>query len=136
MGAQIFRVSSHPVRAFQGSDALFQWTLESRLTSRPDFQGMVFGVWRNGYVASNILSVTSKGGVFPNPDLKREAPSLEGRVQWKGDLSQSVAAFQITHIIAEDQMDYGLRLEFGALKEPESDFLSLRVEGNQETAEH
>lgn len=127
----MYRVSSDPVRAFQGSDALFQWTLSEDLTSRPDFEGLVFGVWRNGYVASYILSVTKNGLIIPNPGLMDEAPYLAGRVQWKGDLSKSLAAFQISHVSAQDQLDYGLRLEFGALKDSESDFVSLEVEGNR-----
>ena len=128
-GGEIFRLSSDPVRAFAGSNALFQWTLEKRLTSRPDFQGVVFGVWKNGYVASYILSVTKNGGIITNPALKEEAPSLAGRVQWNGDLSKSIAAFQISHISALDQMSYGMRLEFGDMEDSPSDFLSLRVEG-------
>ena len=110
---------------------MFQWNLKKRLTSRYDFQGVVFGLWKNGYVASYILSVTKNGGVITNPGLKEEAPSLVGRVQWKGDLSKSIAAFEISHISALDQMDYGMRLDFGEMKDSESDFLSLRVEGNQ-----
>ena len=109
---------------------MFQWTLKKYLTSRPDFQGVVFGLWRNGYVASYILSVTKTGGIVTNPGLKDEAPSLDGRVQWKGDLSKSIAAFEISHISALDQMDYGMKLDFGEMKDSESDFLSLRVEGN------
>ena len=129
-GGEIFRLSSDPVRAFEGSNALFQWTLQKRLTSRPDFQGVVFGLWKNGYVASYILSVTKNGGIITNPALKDDAPSLAGRVQWKGDLSKSIAAFQISRISTLDQMDYGMKLEFGEMKDSESDFLSLRVEGN------
>ena len=128
-GGEIFRLSSDPVRAFEGSNAVFQWILEKQLTSRPDFQRVVFGVWKNGYVASYILSVTKNGGIFTNPSLKEEAPSLAGRVQWKGDLFKSIAAFQISHISALDQKDYGMRLEFDEMKDSESDFISLRVEG-------
>ena len=54
---------------------------------------------------------------------------MAGRVQWKGDLSKSIAAFQISHISPSDQMDYGMRLEFGDMEDSASDFLSLRVEG-------
>jgi len=129
-GAEIFRVSSNPVRVFQGSDALFQWTLKKGLTSQPDFRGVVFGVWKNGYVASYLLSVTKNGWIVLNPDLKDEAPHLAGRVQWKGDLFKSIAAFQISHVSAQDQMEYGLRLEYGTLKGSQSDSLGLKVEGN------
>jgi len=132
-GADIFRVSSNPVRVFQGSDALFQWTLKKRLTSQPDFRGVVFGIWKNGYVASYLLSVTKNERIVLNPGLKDEAPHLADRVQWKGDLSKSSAAFQISHVSAQDQMEYGLRLEYGALKGSQSDSLSLKVEGNCHT---
>ena len=112
---------------------LFQWTLKKGLTSQHDFRGVVFGVWKNGYVASYLLSVTKNGWIVLNPGLKDETPHLAGRVQWKGDLSKSIAAFQISHVSAQDQMEYGLRLEFGALKDSQSDFLSLKVEGNWRT---
>jgi len=127
-GAEIFRVSSNPVRVFPGSDALFQWTLRKDLISQPDFRGVLFGVWKNGYVSSYLLSVTNNGWIVLNPGLKNETLHLAGRVQWKGDLSKSIAAFQISHVSAQDQMEYGLRLEFGALKRSQSDFLSLKVE--------
>ena len=62
--------------------------------------------------------------------FKEEAPQIDGRVQWKGDLSKSLAAFQISRVSAEDQMDYGLLLDFGALNDSEADFASLQIEGN------
>ncbi|XP_068732343.1 uncharacterized protein [Montipora capricornis] len=133
-GAKIVRLSSHPVRAFQGSDALFQWILNKHRPARHDFQRLVFGIWRNGYLSSYILSVTKDGEVIPNPSLRDEFPSLAERVQWKGDLAKSIAAFQVSQIEAEDQMDYGLRLEFFTLRDSQSDFLSLRVEVETKSA--
>ena len=84
----------------------------------------------NGYLASYIISVTKDGKVIPNRGLRDEFPSLAERVHWKGDLAKSIAAFQISQIEPKDQMDYGLRLEFATLRDSQSDFLSLRVEGN------
>ncbi|XP_068691316.1 uncharacterized protein [Montipora foliosa] len=133
-GAEIVRLSPHPVRAFQGSHALFQWILNKHRPSRADFQRLVFGIWRNGYLASYILSVTKDGEVIPNPGLRDEVPSLAERVQWIGDLAKSVASFQISQIEPEDQMDYGLRLEFATLRDSQSDFLSLRVEAGKISA--
>lgn len=132
--AEIVRLSPHPVRAFQGSDALFQWSLNKHRPARHDFERLVFGIWRNGYLASYIISVTKDGEVIPNPGLRDEFPSLAERVQWKGDLAKSIAAFQISHIEPEDQMDYGLRLEFATLRDSHSDFLSLRVEAERKSA--
>ena len=109
---------------------MFQWILNKHRPARHDFQRLVFGIWRNGYLSSYILSVTKDGEVIPNPSLRDEFPSLAERVQWKGDLAKSIAAFQISQIEPEDQMDYGLRLEFFTLRDSQSDFLSLRVEGN------
>ncbi|XP_068686392.1 uncharacterized protein [Montipora foliosa] len=128
LSAGIIRLSSHPVRAFQGSDALFQWILNKHRPARHDFERLVFGIWRNGYLASYIVSVTKDGKVIQNPNLRDEFPSLVERVQWKGDLAKSIAVFQISHVELEDQMHYGLRLEFAALRYSRSDFLSLRVE--------
>ncbi|KAJ7381384.1 hypothetical protein OS493_001518 [Desmophyllum pertusum] len=125
--AKIIRVSSDPVRAFEGSDALFQWTISKDLTSRPDFKGLVFGLWKNGYLATYLTTVTSTKRVILNPGLKDEAPQLDGRVQWKGDLSKSLAAFQISHVSAHDQMDYGLLLNFGPYKKSLSDSVRLEV---------
>ncbi|XP_078379886.1 uncharacterized protein LOC144662814 isoform X1 [Oculina patagonica] len=125
--AQIVRVSSNPVGAFEGSDALFQWTLSTNVTSRPDYQGLVFGLWRNGYLATYITTVTRTNRIISNPGLKDEAPQLDGRVQWKGDLSKSFAAFQISHVSAKDQMDYGLVLNFGPYKNSLSDSVRLEV---------
>ena len=137
--AQIIRVSSDPVRAFEGSDALFQWVLSKDLTSRPDFQGLVFGLWKNGYLATYLITVTTARRIILNPGLIDEAPQLEGRVQWRGDLSKSLAAFQISQVNAKDQMDYGLGLNFGPYRNSLSDSIRLEVkgkrrrEGNMET---
>lgn len=125
-------MSSDPVRAFEGSDALFQWTISKDLTSRPDFKGLVFGLWKNGYLATYLTTVTSTKRVILNPGLKDEAPQLDGRVQWKGDLSKSLAAFQISHVSAHDQMDYGLLLNFGPYKKSLSDSVRLEVKGKRE----
>lgn len=129
--AQIIRVSSDPVRAFEGSDAVFQWILSKDLTSRPDFQGLVFGLWKNGFLATYITTVTKAKRIILNPDLKDEAPQLEGRVQWRGDLSKSLAAFQISQVYAKDQMDYGLVLNFGPYRNPLSDTVRLEVKGKR-----
>ena len=129
--AQIIQVSPDPVRAFEGSDALFQWVLSKDLTSRPDFQGLVFGLWKNGYLATYLITVTKARRIILNPDLKDEAPQLEGRVQWKGDLSKSFAAFQISQLSAKDQMDYGLVLNFGPYRNSLSDSVKLEVKGKR-----
>ena len=118
------------MRAFEGSDALFQWTLNKDLISQPDFEGLIFGLWKYGYLATYITTVTRTNRIISNPGLKEEAPQIDGRVQWKGDLSKSLAAFQISRVSAEDQMDYGLLLDFGALNDSEADFVSLQIEGN------
>lgn len=129
--AQIIRVSSDPVRAFKGSDAVFQWVLSKDLTSRPDFQGLVFGLWKNGYLATYLTTVTKARRIILNPGLKDEAPHLEGRVQWRGDLSKSLAAFQISQVNAKDQMDYGLVLNFGPYRNSLSDSVRLEVKGKR-----
>ena len=131
--AGISRSSSNPIRVFQGFDATFQWTLSKNLTSRPDFKGLVFGLWKNGYLATYITTVTRKEEIIPNPDLKVEAPQLDGRVQWKGDLSKSLAAFQISDVSLQDQMDYGLLLNFGPFRNSPSDSVRLEVKGKRST---
>ena len=129
-GREIFGVSSDPIIAFEGSNVLFQWNLKGNLTSQPDFKGVVFGVWRNGYLATYLTTVTKNEQVIQNPHLKKEAPQFFGRVQWRGDLSKSLAVFQIS---AKDQMDYGLLLNFGPYRNSPSDSVSLKVEGKQST---
>ena len=129
LGAEISRLSSDPVRAFQGSIATFQWTLSENLTSRPDFEGLVFGLWKNGYLATYITTVTRNERIIPNPGLEEEAPQFDGRVQWKGDLSKSLAAFQISQVSSEYQMDYGIVLNFGPYTDAPSDSVSLEVKG-------
>ena len=125
------RISSDPVRAFEGSDAVFQWFLSKDLTSRPDFEGLVFGLWRNGYLATYLTTVTKERRIILNPGLKDEAQQLEGRVQWRGDLSKSLAAFQISQVNAKDQMDYGLVLNFGPYRNSLSDSVRLEVKGKR-----
>ena len=119
------------MRAFEGSDALFQWVLSKDLTSRPDFQGLVFGLWKNGYLAIYLITVTKARRIILNPGLKDEAPQLDGRVQWKGDLSKSLAAFQISQVNAKDQMDYGIVLDFGPYRNSLSDSIRLEVKGKR-----
>lgn len=122
------------MRAFEGSDALFQWTLNKDVTSQPDFEGLVFGLWKNGYLATYITTVTRTNRIISNPRLKEEAPQIDGRVQWKGDLSKSLAAFQISHVSEKDQMDYGLVLNFGPYKNSLSDSVRLEVKGKRQNS--
>ena len=75
--------------------------------------------------------MTKTKDIILNPGLKYEAPHLDGHVQWKGDLSKSLAAFQISHISQEDQMQYGLMIDFGALKDSKTSFVSLQIQGNR-----
>ena len=128
-GAVFSRVPSDPLWAFPGSDATFRWSLAENLTSLPDFQALVFGLWRDGFVAIYITTVTRNGQVIPNPDLKKEAPRLDGRVQWKGDLSKSLVAFQISDVRIQDQTDYGLLLNFGPFRHSPTYSVRLEVEG-------
>lgn len=127
-GAVFSRVPSDLVRAVLGSDVTFQWSLAENLTSLPDFQALVFGLWRHGFVATYITTVTRNGQVIPNPDLKKEAPRLDGRVQWKGNLSKSLVAFQISDVRIQDQTDYGLLLNFGPFRHSPTDSVRLEVE--------
>ena len=110
---------------------MFQWLLSKDLTTRPDFQGLIFGLWKNGYLATYLTTVTKARRIILNPGLKDEAPQLEGRVQWRGDLSKSLVAFQISHVNAKDQMDYGLVLNFGPYKNSLSDSVGLEVKGKR-----
>lgn len=128
--AHINRVSSDPVRIFEGSDAVFQWTLSEDLTSRPDFKGLIFGICKNGYLTTYITTITKNWQIIWNPELKQEAPQLAGRMQWKGDFSKSLVAFQLSSVRTQDQMDYGVMLDFGALRGSETNFLRLQIEGN------
>ena len=130
---EIFRVSSDPVIAFKGSDVLFQWNLTENLTTPPDFEGLVFGIWRDGYLATYFTTVTKNEQVIPNPDLKDEAPQFDGRVQWRGDLSKSHVVFQMSAVSFKDQMDYGLLLNFGPYGNSLSDSVRLKVEGKKST---
>lgn len=132
-GREIFRVSPDPAIAFEGSDVLFQWNLRENLTTQPDFQGLVFGIWRNGYLATYFTTVTRNEQVIPNPSLRDEALQFDGRVRWRGDLSKSLVAFQISAVSFKDQMDYGLLLNFGPYRNSPSDSVSLKVEGKQST---
>ena len=112
---------------------MFQWSLSKDLTSQPEFQELVFGIWKNGYLATYITTVTKANRIISNPDLKHEAPQLDGRVRWKGDLSESLAAFQITHVSTEDQMDYGLVLNFGPYENSVSDSVRLEIKGKEKS---
>ena len=90
---------------------------------------MVFGLWRNGHLATYITTVTRNEQVIPNPAIKEEAPQFVDRVKWKGDLSKSLAVFQISHVGSEDQMEFGIMLNFGPFRNLLSDSLRLEVQG-------
>ena len=128
---ELSRVSPNPMKAYKGSNVVFKWTLAKEITSRPHFEKLVFGVWRNGYLDTYITTVTKTGRIIPNPELLQQESQFHGRVQWKGDLSQSVAAFEISNIDSRDQMDYGLVLKFGLFRDQLSNVISLAVKGKK-----
>ena len=129
-GSWIFRISSDPIRVFQGSSAVFIWGLREDLISQSAFKGLTFGLWKNGHLTTYIISLTKSGRIIPNPDLDDQLTFFAGRVQWIGNLTKSFAAFEVSQISARDQMDYGIQLHFGAFKDPVSDFVRLEVVGN------
>lgn len=129
-GSWIFRISSDPIRVFQGSSAVFIWGLREDLISQPAFKGLTFGLWKNGHLTTYIISLTKSGRIIPNADLDDQLTFFAGRVQWIGNLTKSFAAFEVSQISARDQMDYGIQLHFGAFKDPVSDFVRLEVVGN------
>ena len=128
-GSWIFRISSDPVRVFQGSSTVFIWGLREDLISQPAFKGLTFGLWKNGHLTTYIISLTKSGRIIPNPDPDDQLKFFAGRVQWIGNLTKSFAAFEVSQISARDQMDYGIQLHFGAFKDPVSDFVRLEVVG-------
>lgn len=133
-GSWIFRISSDPIRVFQGSSAVFIWGLREDLISQPAFKGLTFGLWKNGHLTTYIISLTKSGRIIPNPDLDDQLTFFAGRVQWIGNLTKSFAAFEVSQISARDQMDYGIQLHFGAFKDPVSDFVGLEVVAERTSA--
>ncbi|CAH3192271.1 unnamed protein product, partial [Porites evermanni] len=133
-GSWIFRISSDPIRVFQGSSAVFIWGLREDLISQPAFKGLTFGFWKNGHLTTYIISLTKSGRIIPNPDLDDQLTFFAGRVQWIGNLTKSFAAFEVSQISARDQMDYGIELHFGAFKDPVSDFVRLEVVAERTSA--
>lgn len=128
LGLDIVRLSTNPVRVIKGDDAILQWAVHENITSPSEFENLVFGLWRNGHLATYITTVTRNEQVIPNPAIKEEAPQFVDRVKWKGDLSKSLAVFQISHVGSEDQMEFGIMLNFGPFRNLLSDSLRLEVQ--------
>ncbi|XP_068732572.1 limbic system-associated membrane protein-like isoform X1 [Montipora capricornis] len=128
LGLDIVRLSTNPVRVIKGDDAILQWAVHENITTPSEFENLVFGLWRNGHLATYITTVTRNEQVIPNPAIKEEAPQFVDRVKWRGDLSKSLAVFQISDVGSEDQMEFGITLNFGPFRNLLSDSLRLEIQ--------
>lgn len=93
---------SKPTVSRKGDNVTFTWGYHLSHASRSRFSRVVFGVWKNGDVATPLLTILNNGSsVF-----------YSNGIDWLGN--RSTASFKLHHVSTADDRWYGCKLDFGA----------------------
>ncbi|XP_058955538.2 uncharacterized protein [Pocillopora verrucosa] len=112
-----------------GETVSFRWHYNSGDLKNDLFE-VVFGIWKSpGFLKTKLIAVNSSG-------FASTRSSYKSSVGWAGNLTSSVAVFELYNVKLEDGKTYGIVVEYGLQNTPLTDSVQLQVEsrGPLETA--
>ena len=105
------------IEAFSGETVSFRWHYNSG-DLKNDFFEVVFGIWKSpGFLKTKLIAVNSSGF----------ASTRSSSVGWAGNLTSSVAVFELHNVTLKDSKKYGIVVEYGAPNTPLIDSVQLQV---------
>ena len=82
---------------------------------------MFTGIWKSsGFLKTKLIAVNSSG-------FASTRSSYKFSVGWAGNLTSSVAAFELYNIKLEESKKYGIVVEYGLQNTPLTDSVQLQV---------
>nr|XP_058955536.1 uncharacterized protein LOC131782817 isoform X1 [Pocillopora verrucosa] len=114
-----------------GGTVSFRWHYNSGDLQNDLFE-VVFGIWKSpGFLKTKLIAVNSSG-------FSSTRSSYKSSVGWAGNLTSSIAVFELYKVKLEDSKTYGIVVEYGLQNTPLTDSVQLQVvsrpTGSPETA--
>ena len=104
-----------------GETVSFRWHYNSGDLKNDLFE-VVFGIWKSpGFLKTKLIAVNSSG-------FASTRSSYQSSVGWAGNLTSSVAVFELYNVKLEDGKTYGIVVEYGLQNTPLTDSVQLQVE--------
>ena len=90
-----------------------------------DLFEVVFGIWKSpGFLKTKLIAVDSSG-------FASTRSSYKSSVGWAGNLTSSVAVFELYNVKLKDGMKYGILVEYGLHHIPLTDTVQLQVKSRR-----
>ena len=104
-----------------GETVSFRWHYNSGDLKNDLFE-VVFGIWKSpGFLKTKLIAVNSSG-------FASTRSSYKSSVGWAGNLTSSVAVFELYNVKLEDGKTYGIVVEYGLQNTPLTDSVQLQIE--------
>ena len=112
------------IKAFVGDLVSLRWHYNSGSLKNDLFE-VVFGISESpGFLKTKLIAVNSSG-------FASTRSSYRPTVGWAGNLTSSVAVFELYNVKLEDSKKYGLVVEYGLQYTPLTDSVQLQVESRR-----
>ena len=109
------------MEAVIGETVSFRWHYNSGDLKNDLFE-VVFGIWKSpGFLKTKLIAVNSSGF----------ASTSSSSVGWAGNLTSSIAVFELYNITLKDSKKYGIVVEYGAQNPPLIDSVQLQVKSKR-----
>ena len=103
-----------------GGTVSFRWHYNSGDLKNDLFE-VVFGIWKSpGFLKTKLIAVNSSG-------FASTRSSYKSSVGWAGNLTSSIAVFELYNVKLEDSKTYGIVVEYGLQNTPLTDSVQLQV---------
>ena len=112
------------IEAVIGETVSFRWHYNSGDLKNDLFE-VVFGIWKSpGFLKTKLIAVNSSG-------FASTRSSYKSSVGWAGNLTSSVAVFELYNVKLEDGKKYGIVVEYGLQNTPLTDSVQLQVKSRR-----
>ncbi|CAH3045752.1 unnamed protein product, partial [Pocillopora meandrina] len=115
----IISAPEKPTKAFTGETVSLKWHYNSGDLKNDLFE-VVFGIWKSPRSLMKLIAVNSSGFALMRSSHKSS-------VGWAGNLTSSVAVFELHNVKLKDGMKYGILVEYGLHHIPLTDTVQLQV---------
>ena len=120
----IISAPQKPTKAFTGETVSFKWHYNSGDLKNDLFE-VVFGIWKSpGFLKTKLIAVNSSG-------FASTRSSYKSSVGWAGNLTSSVAVFELYNVKLKDSKKYGIVVEYGLQNTPLTDTVQLQVKSRR-----
>ena len=120
----IISAPQKPTKAFTGETVSFKWHYNSGDLKNDLFE-VVFGIWKSpGFLKTKLIAVNSSG-------FASTRSSYKSSMGWAGNLTSSVAVFELYNVKLKDSKKYGIVVEYGLQNTPLTDTVQLQVKSRR-----